>query len=124
LVFDTDENYTQSVLTKGEGGHLDALKRFWQYATDNPRPSAPPSDRVAYVLPKDYGYGFRGPNDTIWGLWGADEYEYSLKISTEVGAMIDEYQNRLDIIYDDGLKANSSYGYSKLIFWNGTVWVP
>jgi hypothetical protein len=124
LVFDTDENYTQSVLTKGEGGHLDALKRFWQYATDNPRPSAPPSDRVAYVLPKDYGYGFRGPNDTIWGLWGADEYEHSLKISTEVGALIDEYQNRLDIIYDDGLKANSSYGYSKLIFWNGTVWVP
>jgi hypothetical protein len=124
LVFDTDENYTQSVLTKGEGGHLDALKRFWQYATDNPRPSAPPSDRVAYVLPKDYGYGFRGPNDTIWGLWGADKYEHSLKISTEVGALIDEYQNRLDIIYDDGLKANSSYGYSKLIFWNGTVWVP
>ncbi len=124
LVFDSDENYTQSVLTKGEGGHLDALKRFWQYATDNPRPSAPPSDRVAYVLPKDYGYGFRGPNDTIWGLWGADKYEHSLKISTEVGALIDEYQNRLDIIYDDGLKANSSYGYSKLIFWNGTVWVP
>jgi hypothetical protein len=124
LVFDTDENYTQSVLTKGEGGHLDALKRFWQYATDNPRPSAPLIDRVAYVLPKDYGYGFRGPNDTIWGLWGADEYEHSLKISTEVGALIDEYQNRLDIIYDDGLKANSSYGYSKLIFWNGTVWVP
>jgi hypothetical protein len=124
LVFDTNENYTHSVLTKGEGGHLDALKRFWQYATDNPRPSAPPSDRVAYVLPKGYGYGFRGPNDTIWGLWGADKYEHSLKISTEVGALIDEYQNRLDIIYDDGLKTNSSYGYSKLIFWNGTVWVP
>jgi hypothetical protein len=124
LVFDTDKNYTHSVLTKGKGGHLDALKRFWQYATDNPRPSAPPSDRVAYVLPKDYGYGFRGPNDTIWGLWGADKYEHSFEISTEVGALIDEYQNRLDIIYDDGLKANSSYGYSKLIFWNGTVWVP
>ena len=121
LVFDTNENYTQSTLKKE---HLDALKRFWQYATDNPRPSTPPSDRVAYVLPKDYGYGFRGPNDTIWGLWGAAEYEHSLKISTEVGALIREYQNRLDIIYDDELKANSSYGYSKLIFWNGTVWVP
>ena len=122
LVFDTNENYTHSTLIDNE--RLDALKRFWQYATDNPRPSAPPSDRVAYVLPKDYGYGFRGPNDTIWGLWGAANYTDSLKISTEVGALIDEYQNRLDIIYDDGLKANSSYGYSKLIFWNGTVWVP
>jgi hypothetical protein len=124
LVFDTNKNYTNSVLTKEEGGHLDALKRFWQYATDNPRPSTPPSDRVAYVLPKDYGYGFRGPNDTIWGLWEAANYTDSFRISTEVGALIDEYQNRLDIIYDDGLQANSSYGYSKLIFWNGTVWVP
>jgi hypothetical protein len=123
LVFDTNENYTHSTL-KESTERLNALKRFWQYATDNPRPSAPPSDRVAYVLPKDYGYGFRGPNDTLWGLWGADKYEHSLKISTEVGALIDEYQNRLDVIYDDGLKANSSYGYSKLIFWNGTVWVP
>jgi hypothetical protein len=122
LIFDANENYTHSTLIGNE--RLNALKRFWQYATDNPRPSDPPSDRVAYVLPKDYGYGFRGPNDTIWGLWGADKYEHSLKISTEVGALIDEYQNRLDVIYDDGLKANSSYGYSKIIFWNGTVWVP
>jgi hypothetical protein len=122
LVFDTNENYTHSTLKDNE--RLDALKQFWQYATDNPRPSDPPSDRVAYVLPKDYGYGFRGPNDTIWGLWEADKYEHSLKISTEVGALIDEYQNRLDVIYDDGLETNSSYGYSKIIFWNGTVWVP
>jgi hypothetical protein len=124
LVFDTNENYTHSSLKEEHSVRLDALKRFWQYATDNPRPSDPPSDRVAYVLPKDYGYGFRGPNDTIWGLWGADKDERSFKISTEVGGLIDEYQNRLDIIYDDGLKTNSSYGYSKLIFWNGTIQFP
>ena len=119
LVFDTNKNYTHGVLQEE---HLDALRRFWQYATDNPRPSDPPSDRVAYVLPKDYAYGFRGPDDTIWGLWEADAF--SLEISTEVGGLIDRYQNRLDIIYDDGLETNSSYGYSQLIFWNGTVWVP
>jgi hypothetical protein len=126
LVFDADENYTRNIL---EPEHLDALKRFWRYATDNPRAGDPPSDRVAYVLPKGYGYGFRGPNDKIWGLWEADEfYDFSLKISTEVGSLISKYQisrfqNRLDMIYDDGLKTNSSYGYSQLIFWNGTVWV-
>ena len=119
LVFDSNENYTQGTL---RGEHFDALKRFWRYATDNPRPSNPPIDRVAYVLPKDYAYGFRGPNDTIWGLWGADDF--SFKISTEVGGLLDRYQNRLDIIYDDGLKTNSSYGYSELIFWNGTIRVP
>jgi hypothetical protein len=119
LVFDSNENYTYGVL-KGE--HLDALKRFWQYARDNPRASDPTRDRVAYVLPKDYGYGFRGPDDKIWGLWEADAF--SLEISTELGGLIDRYQNRLDIIYDDGLEANNSYGYRRLIFWNGTVWVP
>ena len=119
LVFDTNEDYTHGVLKEE---HLDALKRFWRYAKDNPRASDPTSDRVAYVLPKDYGYGFRGPDDKIWGLWEADDF--SFKISTEVGSLIDRYQNRLDIIYDDGLKANSSYGYSEFIFWNGTIRVP
>jgi hypothetical protein len=116
LVFDTNENYAHGTL---QDEHLAALKRFWQYAMDNPRTSDPTSDRVAYVLPKDYGYGFRGPNDTIWGLWETDAL--SLEISTEVGSLIDKYQNRLDMIYDDELMINSSYGYSKLIFWNGTI---
>jgi hypothetical protein len=119
LVFDTNENYTHGTLREE---HLDALKRFWQYATDNPRTNDPNSDRIAYVLPKDYAYGFRGPDDTIWGLWKADDF--SFKISTEVGSLIDKYQNRLDIIYDDGLEADNAYGYSEFIFWNGTVWVP
>ncbi len=122
LVFDTDKNYTHSTLKDNE--RLDALKRFWQYATDNPRPSDPPSDRIAYVLPKDYGYGFRGPNDTIWGIWKAANYTDSFRISTEVGHLLDRYPNKLDIIYDDGLETNNSYGYGLIIFWNGTVWIP
>jgi hypothetical protein len=119
LVFDTNEDYTHDVLKEE---HLDALKRFWQYAIDNPRASDPISHKVAYVLPKDYAYGFRGPDDKIWGLWEADEF--SLEISTALGGLIDTYQNRLDIIYDDELQTNSAYGYTGFIFWNGTVWVP
>jgi hypothetical protein len=121
LVFDTDANYTHSTL---QPEHLDALKAFWQYVTDNPKPSDHPTDRVAYILPKDYGYGFRGPNDKIWGLWEATDYNYSSKINTEIGGLIDKYQSKLDIIYDDGLEANNSYGYSELVFWNGTIIYP
>jgi hypothetical protein len=123
LVFDTNEDYTRGVLREEEG-HFEALKRFWQYALDNPRPSNPPSDRIAYVLPKDYGYGFRGPNDTIWGLWKAANYTDSFRISTEVGHLLDRYPNNIDIIYDDGLETSNSYGYGLIIYWNGTVWVP
>jgi hypothetical protein len=119
LVFDTNENYTHSVL---QPEHLNSLKRFWEYAKNNPRLANPTHDKVAYVLPKDYGYGFRGPNDKVWGLWEADDF--SFKVSTQVGTLIDTYQNKLDIIYDDGLTSNSSYGYTKLTFWNGTVWNP
>lgn len=119
LVFDTNENYTHTVLDKPR---LNAMKQFWQYTQAHPRSSNPIRNRVAYVLPNGFGYGFRGPNDIIWGLWHDDDF--SLAISTELGGLFEKYQNRLDIIYDDGLEAGNSYGYSRLIFWNGTVWVP
>ncbi|TRO52949.1 hypothetical protein E2P61_02510 [Candidatus Bathyarchaeota archaeon] len=128
IIFDTNKNYTHSVLDKDEEGnyqaqgHYDALKQFWQYVKDNPRSSDPIRNRVAYVLPEGYGYGFRGPEDKIWGLWSADDF--SFRISTELGKLFDRYQNTLDVIYDDGLEADNPYGYRRLIFWNGTVWKP
>ena len=64
LLFDSNKDYTHGIL-KAE--HLEALKQFWQYAQSNPRKSYLIGERVACVLPKDYGYGFRGPNAKIWG---------------------------------------------------------
>jgi hypothetical protein len=116
IVFDTNENYTHGVLGKEQ---LVALRAFWHYVQNNPRNSLPVSDRVAYVLPKDYAYGFRGPNDKIWGFWEADAFAEQL--CQNLGRLIEEYGFRLDIIYDDGLENNNACGYSKLIFWNGTV---
>ncbi|MDH5375394.1 MAG: hypothetical protein OEW95_06230 [Candidatus Bathyarchaeota archaeon] len=118
-VFDTNKNYTQGIL---EEEHLEALKQFWQYVQHNPRNSDPISDRVAYVLPKDYAYGFRGPNDKIWGFWEADAF--SNELCNNLGSLLEKYEAKLDIIYDDGLESNNTYGYSKLIFWNGTVYPP
>jgi hypothetical protein len=113
VILNANEDYTQGIL---EQEHLNALKQFWQYVQDNPRKSAPIGDRAAYVLPKDYGYGFRGPNDKIWGLWEADSLSYEL--SKNVNSLLEEYGTKLDIIYDDGLQPDNTYGYSKLIFWN------
>jgi hypothetical protein len=116
IVFDTNEDYTHGVLGKEQ---LLALSVFWHYMQNNPRNSFPVSDRVAYVLPKDYAYGFRGPNDKIWGFWEADAF--SDKLCQKLGSLIEEYGFRLDVIYDDGLMNSSTCGYSKLIFWNGSV---
>ncbi len=116
LVFDTNINYTAGVL---EDEHLDALKRFWIYAKSNPRNNETISERVAYVLPKSFAYGFRGPNDKIWGYWEANQQSY--EISFELGKLLEDYENKLDIIYEDGFKSLYSK-YGKLVFWNGTVW--
>ena len=100
--------------------HLDALKQFWQYMKNNPRTNDPISDRFAYVLPKDYGYGFRGANDRIWGFWEADNL--TDKIWNDVTALLnqEEYKIKMDIIYEDSLQPVLPK-YSKLIFWNGTI---
>ena len=117
LVFDSDEDYTQSILTQE---HLDAMERFWQYTKDNPRPSNLLDGRIAFVLPKDYGYGFRGPDDKIWGLWESDEF--SRQLSKDLGFYLNEYGSKLDVIYDDGLVLDDTY--EEYFFWNGTSYVP
>jgi hypothetical protein len=118
LVFDFDENTTRGILQQE---HLDALKRFWQYAEEHPRASNPPEGRVAYVLPSGYGYGFRGPADKIWGLWEADNE--SARIWSDVNSLVEQYPSSLDIVYEDDLQGNVP-AYSKLVFWNGTVLTP
>jgi len=116
VIFDANKDYTHGVLKEE---HLEALKQFWQYTQTNPRNNTAANDRVAYVLPKGYGYGFRGPKDKIWGLWEADEF--SLEISACLGSLLEQYGSKLDIIYDDGLNSSNTNVYDKLIFWNGTI---
>ena len=116
LVFDTNKNYTAGVL---EEEHLDALKQFWDYTQNNPRKAEAPSKRVAYVLPKGYAYGFRGPADKIWGFWEGADDPLSYGINVDVSNLLDEYKTKLDIIYDEEKALNAAY--SKYIFWNGTV---
>ena len=117
LIFDSDEEYTQSILREE---HFEAMEKFWQYTKDHPRPADLLKGRVAFVLPKDYGYGFRGPNDRVWGLWETDEL--ALTITTNLGALLREYGSKLDVIYDDRLELDNTY--EQYFFWNGTNYSP
>ena len=114
LVFDTNNNYTEGTL---EEEHLEALEQFWQYTIDNPRNNAQIEKRVAFVLPTGYGYGFRGPEDKIWGLW--EETVLSFEMSYHLGSYLEEYGMNLDIIYGNEIVTNEIY--SKYIFWNGII---
>ena len=116
LVFDSNEDYTQGILKEE---HLEALKQFSEHTKEKHQYQFV-ENRVAYVLPKGYAYGFRGPEDKIWGFWEADSFSY--KVSYEIGGLLEEYGKRLDIIYDDEMNLDKTY--TSYIFWNGTIYNP
>lgn len=99
--------------------HFDALQRFWD-SIKNGRGFASESAEVVYVLPKDYGFGFRSETDTIWGLFSADGL--AEKIWKDVSWLEEQYGSRFNIIYDDNLNLdNLQKNYSKVLFYNQTV---
>ena len=117
LVFDTNEGWTENVLTQE---HLDAMQRFWIYAQNHPRPQNTTYVRTAAVLPEDYAYSFRGPSDRVWGLWQPDEL--TVNISASVLDLLEIYGGSLDLIYPSPNQDN--VGYRNVIAWNNTVDPP
>jgi hypothetical protein len=99
--------------------HFEALERFWNDVMAQPNQNTRDFSQAeaALVLPKNYGWGMRNPNDGIWGFWGPDErspqiWEISRKLLAQYGLS-------LDIVYDD--PAFPAAGkYSQLYYWNQT----
>lgn len=121
VVFDAPPNNSTATTPYGilTNDHLNAMKDFWNYARTNPQP-AQNSVQTAYVLPLDYGYGFRGPNEPLWGLFPADSLTQT--ILNDTYSLLNQYNSKLDIIYEaktNGIPANLTY--PTLIFWNGTT---
>ena len=90
------------------------MQQFWQYVQNNPRTISPVTDRTAYVLPQYYAYGFRGPTDSIWGLWGPDTL--TTDICMNVSSLLQTYVNNLDIIYPDAPQSITSLGYQNIFY--------
>ncbi|MCW4006229.1 MAG: hypothetical protein NWF04_06500 [Candidatus Bathyarchaeota archaeon] len=114
-IFNSNRNYTSSILQEE---HLQAMRQFWEHIQENPRKAVPVEQRTAFVLPHGYAYGFRGPEDKIWGLWEADDFAYSLSVN--VNHLLDQYGTALDIIYDDNLETGIADNYKQVIYWNDT----
>ncbi len=117
VVFDSPKIGQYGTLTQE---HFDALKNFWDYMRGNSQDFGVNIGKVAYVLPPDYGFGFRGPNDNIWGLWSADNL--TSKVWSDANTLITRYDSRLNIVYDDPELNHAVVGhYEKLFFWNEAV---
>ena len=71
------------------------------------------------VLPKNFGWGLRNPNDTMWGFWLTDNRTNQVAIVTAM--CIYYYGVNLDIVYEDSAYPITNVAYQKVYYWNATA---
>ena len=99
--------------------HFNAMEEFWSQTQDlSGNRFSQRRERVAFVLPKDYGWGMRHVEDRIWGLWGADKR--APLIWENMNKRITKYGVKLDIVYEDPRFKVASI-YKETYFWNDTA---
>jgi hypothetical protein len=100
--------------------HFGALQKFWTNLQKDPDSFDLIKAEVAYVVPADYGFGFRNPNDSIWGLFPADNQ--SAKIYADVETLTAIYGSRFDILYDKSqIITPLLSSYHQVFYWNQTI---
>jgi len=100
--------------------HFEALQNFWSNIHKNPISFATPKPEVAYVIPKDYGFGFRSATDTIWGLFPADAL--SEKIWNDTLFLTSKNDSTFNIIYNEPDVIGSTLtNYTKVFYWKQTI---
>lgn len=99
--------------------HFEALERFWNDVVKNPEVVHGSIEaESALVLPRNYGWGMRRPDDRIWGWWGPDEK--SDQIWTLSRQLLEQYDLSLDIVYEDP-EFPIQGKYSQIYYWNHTI---
>jgi len=118
IVFNFPKIGPYGTLTEEEG-HFEALKNCWDYAHSNPQAFGSIRADVAYVLPRDYGFGLRKADDSIWGIFPADDL--SAKAWNDVEKLVNQYGAEFDILFDDKDLDGAISRYDKVFFWNETI---
>ena len=97
--------------------HFSAMQQFWTYMQQHPEDHGKQKAQVAFVLPKDYGWGMRWREDSMWGLWPADNL--SSEIWNKMNTLTERYGQKLDIVYDDQRFSFSEY--SEVYYWDSSI---
>ena len=99
---------------------FEALERFWKDVMTIPKRIIPDFSEAeaALVLPRNYGWGMRNPEDRIWGFWGSDEKSPQIwELSCN---LLSQYGIHLDIVYDDPAFPVTGK-YPRIYYWNQTI---
>jgi len=98
--------------------HFDALESFWNDIVKNPVVHGSVKAEAVLVLPQNYGWGMRNPEDNIWAFWEPDEK--SEQIWTILQQLLTQYGTHLDIVYDDPAFPFTG-NYQQIYYWNQTI---
>lgn len=101
--------------------HFEALQRFWSTLQRNPASLGSNKPEAAYIVPANYGFGFRSSSDTIWGLFQADSL--SAKIFDDTNNTLPAmYGSRFDVLYNEPEVIAPMLGnYRSIFYWNQTI---
>jgi len=97
--------------------HFEALEKFCTYIKLYPNRHGLCGGNIAYILPRSFGFGFRGENDTVWGIW--HNTNLTTKTWRETLKLVDLYRCNFDILYDDAPEIISAY--KNIFFWNAVL---
>ena len=98
--------------------HFAAIQRFWKDITTKSFADLS-SPLAALVLPKNFGWGLRNPNDTIWGFWLTDNRTQQTALVTS--KLVSYYGANLDIVYEDPAYPVTKVNYQHVYYWNSTA---
>jgi len=101
---------------------FEALQIFWSNLSTNPRQLGSTPAKAAYIVPIDYGFGFRSASDSIWGLFSSSSEPDTAKIWSDTQTLLTMYPDTLNIIYDNQTIIKPTlHQYSKFFYYNQTV---
>jgi hypothetical protein len=114
IIFNYSEDKTNPNTLQEE--HFQALERFWNDVVQNPKIAhGNIRANAVLVLPENYGWGMRHPNDTIWGIWPPDNI--SQQIWEQLQSKLDKHGLKLDIVFEDPNYPVTGR-YSNIYYWN------
>lgn len=94
-----------------------ALQSFWTDVIQNSSETNNVKGQDALVLPNDYGWGMRSPDDNIWGMWHNSS---SQQVWNVLQASLSKYGSKLDIVYEDPAYPTTGR-YQHMYYWNQTT---